>query len=424
MKTAAQASKLWWKNKIKRPARKLPKFLAKIKVFCLLFCLMAHGTGQAADFHMVDADVRHTLMTVARLGNFNLVIADTIKGTVTLHLQNVAPLDALKFIAAAKNFSLQHIGDAYIVSLGNNFDTLRHIHTFDLNYANPEEAAALIRAVLAEPRERRTQKSQWQGERSLVTEKFPAAQLTVDHTTNTLILSGTAAEAEAVRLILAKIDVPPRQVSLEAKIVAIEKEAAQKLGIEWQGTNSAISGLVRFGREPGQDKFTHYYEATLNALISDGHAKLLSRPNITTLQGQEATINIGGEVPVPTVSTTNSTVTTSINYREAGIILRYTPRIDADGYINANVHTEVSSPVYVDEIKAYRFQKRAADTNVRLRDGETMVIGGLIGSEESRNLSKIPFLGDLPILGSFFRYLRDNRQDSEIIIFLTAHVLD
>ncbi|MBR0285226.1 MAG: type II and III secretion system protein, partial [Selenomonadaceae bacterium] len=170
--------------------------------------------------------------------------------------------------------------------------------------------------------------------------------------------------------------------------------------------------------------FEFYYGAKLNAMVADGKAQILSRPNITTLQGHEAVINIGGEVPVPKVSVTNSTTVTSIDYREAGIILRYTPRVNADGHITAQVHTEVSSPVFVDDIKAYRFRKRSADTTVRLRDGETMVIGGLIGSEESRTMSKIPFLGDLPILGSFFRSVKNSKTDSEIMIFLTARILD
>jgi type IV pilus assembly protein PilQ len=99
--------------------------------------------------------------------------------------------------------------------------------------------------------------------------------------------------------------------------------------------------------------------------MNSGKAKILARPNITTIQGHEAVINIGGEVPVPTQSVTDSTTTTSITYRQAGIILRYTPRVNADGHITAEVHTEVSSPLYVEDIKAYRFQKRSADTTVR-----------------------------------------------------------
>lgn len=372
---------------------------------------------------MVDADVRQAMMTAARLGNLNLVVDDAVNGTITLHLRNVEPLEAIKFMAAARNFSLQQIGDAYIVTTVNPASALRQIYTFNLKYANPTEAAETIRGVLRSGRDRQILSGENQGHRTLFTEKIPEAQVIADPVTNTLILSGTPAEAEAVRKILAQIDAPAKQVSLEAQVVAIEKNAAKKLGVEWQGTNTAIPGIVRFGREPGNEKFEYYYAGQISSLISDGKAKLLSRPNITTVQGKEATINIGGEVPVPTVATTNATTTTSFTYREAGIILRYIPRIDADGHITAEVHTEVSSPVYVEDIKAYRFQKRSADTVVRLRDGETMVIGGLIGSEESRNLSKIPFLSDLPILGAFFRYVRESHEDSEIIIFLTAREL-
>lgn len=120
---------------------------------------------------------------------------------------------------------------------------------------------------------------------------------------------------------------------------------------------------------------------------------------------------------------TNSTTTTSLEYHDAGIILRYTPRANDDGFITAKVHTEVSTPIYVEDMKAYKFQERTADTTVRLKDGETMVIGGLIGSEETRSLAKIPFLGDLPILGNFFKSVKRGKSDTELLIFLTAHVL-
>ena len=184
-----------------------------------------------------------------------------------------------------------------------------------------------------------------------------------------------------------------------------------------------MPGVIRFGRTPEGKPYEFYYRAKIAALVTDGKANVLARPNITTLQGREAVINIGGSVPVPETQTTNSTVTTSITYKKAGIILRYTPRIHENGEITARVHTEVSSPVYVDALKAYKFQERSADTTVRLKDGETMVIGGLIGSEESRVFAKVPLLGDIPILGAFFKSVRHTKTDSEIMIFLTAHIL-
>ena len=295
-----------------------------------------------------------------------------------------------------------------------------------------------------------------------------ATRILADKATGSIVLYGTASEAKAAEKLIAALDQPPPQVSLEAKVVALDKEAAKELGVEWEWSRTpqypeyttdyetrrrtvrnadgsyttitedvpretvqrhytdgggSVPGIIRFGRGPAGHPFEFYYGAKINALITDGKANLLARPNITTLQGREAVINIGGEVPVQTVSVTNSTTTTSVTYREAGIILRCTPRVGPDGAITAKVHTEVSSPHYVDAMAAYRFNKRSADTEVRLQDGETMVIGGLIGSEESKVMSKIPFLGDLPILGVFFKNVRTSKNESEVMIFLTAKVV-
>ena len=437
-------------------------------VLALGWAVCFSSTARAADFRVNDADVRQVMMAAARLGGFNVVVDEAVSGTITLHLQNVEPLDVIKFVAAARNFTVQETGGVYLVTVNDPTLAARKVHTFSLSYANPTEAAEMIRRIFGQNGGKNSQAPPGNVKDGVATKNFPQAAVVADPATGTLILSGTEAEAAAVREILREIDAPSKQISLEAKVVAIEKNAAKKLGVEWQwsalpqypessteyeqqtytsvdnngnmvtirestpntkvtrawkGLNS-VPGIWQFGRGPEGQPFEFYYEATINALISDGKAKLLSRPNITTLQGKEATINIGGEVPVPTVSTANTTTTTSLTYREAGIILRYTPRLDADNHITARVHTEVSSPIYVEELKAYRFQKRAADTTVRLKNGETMVIGGLIGSEESRSLSKVPFLGDLPILGAFFRHVKESKQDSEIMIFLTARVVE
>ena len=124
------------------------------------------------------------------------------------------------------------------------------------------------------------------------------------------------------------------------------------------------------------------------------------------------------------VDVSNSITTTSVEYHDAGIILKYTPRVNADGTITATIHTEVSTPQYVADMGAYRFNTRSADTTVTVRDGEPMVIGGLIGAEEAKSVSKIPFLGDLPILGALFRNHRKSKSESELVIFLTAKVLE
>ena len=259
---------------------------------------------------------------------------------------------------------------------------------------------------------------------------------------------------------------PAKQISIEARIISLNKDASKELGIEWQWssvpqypevdlewttrrvaqensngnlTSTTIDvpyydiertlpenahGILQFGRGPDGFPFEWYYGAKLNALISQGKANILSRPNISTIQGREAVINIGGKVPVPTISTTNNTTTTSIEYRDAGIILKCIPRVNEDGSITSKIHVEISTPIYVESMKAYQFQNRSADTMLRVMDGGTIVIGGLMSEEESRAISKVPILGDIPILGELFKNRKKSKTEQELTIFLTAKVLD
>ena len=421
---------------------------------------------------VVDGDLRAVLLSTARMGGFNLVLDDSVKGNVTLSLHDVEPEYALQLVAGAGNLLLERMGASYVVTGRGQQGSLLSAHAFPVSYANPEELRHSLEMALdrvgnisvngsKDPADKDGESGTSGGETAVT-----GNRITVDPSTNTIVIYGTASEAERVGRLIRELDVPAKQVSLEAKVVSIDKSASKELGVEWEwsrlpqyphvtksyrtrqhrvtnsdGTSSIVyedeptvdvdrsgrtsltPGIVQFGRGPEGTPFEFYYGAKLNALVTDGKAKILSRPNITTLQGHEAVINIGGSVPVPKMETTNSTTTTSIEYRQAGIILRYTPRVNADGFITADVHTEISTPLYVEDMKAYRFNNRSADTTVRLKDGDTMVIGGLIGSEEARSLSKVPILGDIPILGAFFRNQKTSKTDSEIMIFLTAKVL-
>ncbi len=445
------------------------KKLAALIAASLIFS-MTDVKAEPMDISVVDGDVRSVLLSAARMGGFNVVMDDSVDGRVTLSLQDVEPEDALRLVAGAGNLLLERMGNSFVITSRGKAETLSTVHVFPIRYGNPEELRESL--ILSFPGEGKSaavsnnnnaDKTSAEG----VEEIQSINRVSVDYSTNSLVFYGTPEEAIQAGKLINTLDVPAKQVSLEAKVVALDKSAAKELGVEWNWSalpmypkrketyrtrrqtvtnpdgsshteyvdvptvevernplKDAAEGIIQFGRGPEGFPFEFYYGAKINAMIMDGKAKMLSRPNITTIQGHEAIINIGGEVPVPTVSTTNSTTTTSIEYRQAGIILRYTPRVNADGFITADVHTEVSSPLYVDALKAYRFQKRSADTTVRLKDGETMVIGGLIGSEESRSLSKVPFLGDLPILGAFFRNVKNSKTDSELMIFLTAYVLD
>ena len=398
---------------------------------------------------VTGGDVRAVLLAVARMGDLALIVDDSVTGAVTAHVTGEGE-EVLRLVAAARGIQIERHGAVFLALAPDTRAENRRVYTYSVRNGDPEELAHAANLSLTGEGKRavvsKTNEERWNEGSDSDTQR----RVLVDRATNTLLFYGTESEALSVREIISALDVVPKQVSLEARVVAVSKQAAKELGVDWTwsalpqyprvrrndsaswevsersaGTGgTSAPGIIRFGRGPEGVPYEFYYTAAIRALITDGKAKMLARPNITTVQGHEALINIGAEVPVPRVSTSNSVTTSGVEYREAGIILRYTPRVTADGSIVARVHTEVSTPVYVDDLKAYRFQKRSADTTVRLRNGETMVIGGLIDSDESRSLAKIPFLGDIPVLGAFFRSVRTSKTETELMIFLTAHVLD
>lgn len=417
----------------------------------------------------VDADLADVLRAAAKLGGYGLVLDGAIEGRVTIDTEAEPDL-FLTQMARMYGLILERQGNTFFLSAASRTGALRSTYVFPIRYGAPERLADAVNLSFQNggiPSKTANSNNGKKNQENPPTTAFDTTRVTCAADSQALVFYGTAAEAQAVRALLQRLDVPARQVSLEARIVSLSQEASRELGVEWDWSSlpqtpevdetwetrrhttttesgkrtteyedlpkkevrrtwkggSSIPGILQFGRGPEGYPFEFYYEATLHALVSEGKAQVLSRPNVTTLTGREAVIEIGGEVPVPKSETTERSTTTSFTYHKAGIILRYTPWVSDDGSITAVVHTEVSSPLYVADLKAYRFQKRSADTTVRLKDGETMVIGGLIGSEEARSLSKIPFLGDLPVLGAFFRSERKSKSNSEIIMFLTAHVL-
>ena len=266
-------------------------------------------------------------------------------------------------------------------------------------------------------------------------------KITFDKITNSIILQGPEEEHAKITAMLQNLDVATKQVTLEAKIIALNQEYSKSLGVNWnwdtipQRSNSngntennsyTDSTDNNFG---GRFNFWHgyafHFNATLNALISTGKAKILARPHIITIPGREASIFIGDHIPVQTEKHESSGTYTATEYLDAGIKLQYTPLISKDGkMVTAKVHTEVSTPVLISELRNYRITSRTADTNVRMFSGETLVIGGLINEEEQNTLQKIPFLGDLPLLGNLFRNRTKKSSKVEVILLLTPHITE
>lgn len=430
----------------------IKKYLILLTVILGIICSNIVSVS-ANELEAVDVDIRNLLTSIALANNLNIVISDEVQGNVSVNLSNINAQDMIKIIAENNNYTYQFKDNVIYISKG---DKDINLYTVQINYLELDKIAQTINLMLTG---NLPDKIDDKDKKTVINNK-----VMIDETENTISFYGTLKQYEQIKNFLQEQDKPQKQISLEAKVTAIQKDAAKDLGVSWEWSklpqspeheitydtvkhtvinedgskeeitdylpvdevtrkwndDENIPGVIRFGKGVDGYPYEFYYAAKIDALISDGKANILARPNITTIQGKEAVINIGSEVPVPTVSTTNSTTTTSIKYREAGIILKCTPRVNEDGIITVKVHTEVSSPMYVEDMKAYRFQKRSADTIVRLKDGQTMVIGGLIGSDEAKQMSKIPFLGDIPILGNLFKHIQKSKSDTEVMIFLTA----
>ena len=247
----------------------------------------------------------------------------------------------------------------------------------------------------------------------------------------------------------------PTQIRLEAQIIEINSNDAKDLGIQYGETGSG--GIFSFGEAHDRTVTTETYtytdengrtqvgtytygshvtpfhnnpykwvaqrfgsiNATIHALVSDGKARILSRPSVMTLSGEQATIQIGGQVPYTTTNTNG----TNTNWRNYGIILQFKPVVDAQNRINSMIHAEVSN-VSDERVNGLPIiTTRSADSVINLNSGAPIVIGGLMNSEESKRVSKIPLLGDIPILGEFFKHTSRSRDKRELIIVVTPYLV-
>lgn len=429
------------------------------------FIFMSTASAKPLNLKVNNADLRTVIMSAANAGNLNVSLDASIKGNISINLVNVEPEKALEIIAKTTNLQIIKDSGIYIITKELKLTEPMQSYILPIHYGDAEtlrkavyktldfdEEPLTLKSMKVEGNDGRTRTYNYANENSRNRNNSSddddekdkrAKRVFINPEVNALVLFCTRTEYERAKELLRKLDVELKQVSVEAKILAIDKNASKNLGVEWmwstapqypsRNSNDGTTrnyddntgyGIIKFGRSHEGYPFEWYYGAKINALISNGKAKVLSRPNVKTIQGREAIINVGQSIPVPTESTTNSTVTNSFEYRDVGIILKYTPRINIDGTITAKIHVEVSTPEYVDNMNVYKFNTRSADTNITVRNGEPMVIGGLIGAEESKTVSKIPILGDLPILGALFKNHKSSKTESELIIFLTAYVLN
>ncbi len=235
--------------------------------------------------------------------------------------------------------------------------------------------------------------------------------------------------------------VKPVQVKIEAKIVEINRQKTQKLGLKYfSGSDPSTPGTgIFFGGQSQVNTLSPNtfgnlgtfapINAQLDLMVQNGYAKLLSQPNMVTLSGDKASMLVGGQIPIP-VSNMNGAV--SIEWKDYGVKLEITPEASLDGTITSKIKAEVSA---VEWDSTHRIpitasssippiRTRKAETSIALLSGQTMAVGGLISNDITRDVTKIPFLGDLPVLGQLFRSTSFVRGETELIILVSPTIVD
>lgn len=358
-------------------------------VLAWLLALTATVEAKPVSIHAQDVPVRTVLEGLARSVPMNLAVDDTVAGTMTIHVENIDAEEALQGIITSQNLHCQQQGAMRLITGKSRETGSKQFYTWQLQYASPEAVATAVQSML------------------------PKDDVNSHSDTNTVVIGGTWQDAAAVSSLIQQLDKPARQVKVEAKVLSIDRNALKQTGIDWDW--SAIEG----GSGHGVFAFT----SQIQALEERGKAKILAKPYMTAVNGKQAHILIGDKIPVVTEYMASGEKTATVEYEEAGIKLTYVPQIHADNSVTAAIEAEVSTPVYVPELKAYRIATRQAQTHVRMKPGEVLAIGGLIRNEDVENFRKIPFLGDLPLLGKLFRSKYVSSKETEVVILLQANVL-
>lgn len=385
----------------------------------LVILVMAASAGQAAPAYsrvsmtVENGDVRDVLSSLAAVGRVNIVVDESVKGKISLSLNNVGLLDALDMVVKTRGFAYQVMPDGTIVVAEAKTLLAGYgmVTVFPLKYAVATEVKKAVAGVV------------------------PDDRLKVIESTNTLVHFGSPSEAATLYNAVNSLDVPGRQVTIEAQVVQIKKTVGDSFGIDWSwapgpqqsaatGTeNYENLGAIRFGRAPDGKPYEFRYSAKINALVSHGDAKVLAKPRVSTISGKEAKILVGDKIPVQSQTTTNGTTSTTITYVDTGIRLVYTPIVSPEGQIQAHLLAEVSEPSAALGGTNYQISTRTAETDVIMKDGETLVIGGLINSKTTHDRNQVPILSQVPILGALFKSSTTTKEDTEIVVFLTATIM-
>ncbi|HLV81297.1 MAG TPA: hypothetical protein VKT32_13510 [Chthonomonadaceae bacterium] len=252
-----------------------------------------------------------------------------------------------------------------------------------------------------------------------------------------LILGGTADELDQAQRLLGKVDVPPRQVMVEVKVIDASPEKIENIGVsyswnpfQWEEAppgspfplSSPTSSVKPIPLGP-LSRVPWAFQAAINLMVQNNEAKLLANPKVQVIEDQDANIFIGETIRTAVSQASLAGTTIQVLEFPVGIILLVHPRINADGNLTLRVHPVVSSVTTLGADGVPNTASREAETSVMIKDGETIVIGGLIQDEMTKNVTEIPILSKIPLIGELFRNRSTDHRHSDVLVFITPHII-
>lgn len=352
----------------------------------------------------VDTDIREALQDVAAQAGVIILPDETVSGYVTLELTEVPLSKALEMILAPGGYVATKMDGYYLVSSGHPespaFRNMARSERINLKDLDAEEALALL-------------------------PDFYAQYVKVIPGKRFITVTAPQPIIEDIKRILALSDVPRKQVMIDAVVTEISGEEAKNLGVEWGGAESGPYSL-QFGELASIGGIFERLErvvATIHLLEKEGKARIRSNPRLVVLDGEEGEIRVTREEYYAIVTGTATLATTSLETISAGVILKVRPYVVEDGEILLTLSPEVSNVVGAGLQELPVVSRRIVTTTVRVKEGETLVLGGLRQLIEVTTEGKVPLLGDIPIIGALFRHKKTTSEDKDVVILITPRIL-
>ena len=364
----------------------------------------------------LKADIHRVVAELARSAGVNVAVDDAVRRKVSMNLTGLTPQQVLQGIASGYGLALSSVGDTQMLSEGIPTDLPTYgrsaTTSYPLTYVKVDDAASLLPPFLIEYLRRNPQQ-------------------------NSIVVTAPRQMLDKIGRDLRSIDVAPPLIMVEVVAMEVTRDGSAESFLRWAygGPDTEISGNTRTGEvdyEEG-DSYgiaggvvdTETLSLRIRGLMTSGSAKIHAQPRMAALNGETANIFIGRDRFIRMTYSSGGDEQERIETVRVGVSLVLTPWTGGNGEITSRVECEVSNIVEIDaDTGIPRLSTRRAEANVRARDGETIIIGGLLQRQQERTERRIPILGDLPLIGQLFRSADKTSTDTELVFLLTPRIID